>query len=177
MIDSPWRLQDDLDIPEFGILLPDLDVLSDAHWSQAWNSSLPAYPLLLEGSVGLGTPASNDAGPNRRVASLAIPWQILHTQEKLHVPSTFVWLELHRPCSPPPRHLALQQRNRSNLVQAQQNPRRRLPANNSLALIRLASFPVDIHITFCPNGATTRRILLSVLLWNSVRLSTPVPRQ
>ena len=116
---------------------------------------------------------SRQADPDRRVASLAVPWQSLHTQEKLHVPSTFVWFELDRPY----RLHAIWRSNSvvaCTLTSARESQEYAYTPTTLSAPIRLASLPVAIHMTFGPNGVATRRKLLPSLFWNGVRPSTPV---
>ena len=130
----------------------------------------PSPPV--RGPVGEITPAGKlfSARPGRRVASLAVPWQLPHLRDAPRPKH----IRLARASSPvsPPKPLVFQRRNRSHLDQRPRVPRRCLHVNDSLrqSYSRLCLSAS----TYCLNGATTRRKLLPVLLWNGLRPSTPV---
>ena len=135
------------------------------HPSPVGNSSLPSISFCSRHRWQRNSrrqQCSWHADPDRRGASLAVPWQPLRTQEKLPVPSTFVLLELDRPsrlhtiwCS---NGVVV-----CTLASAKESQEDDLtPTTLCADLARVSA--CRIHMTFCPNGATTRRKLLRVMI-------------
>ena len=141
-------------------VLLDVDVLSDVHPSGTSSSlsSISSCSMFCPQGNTCRQWCSRHVDPCRRVTSLAVPWQHFHAQKSstsqaLSTGSSF----FARAASTPS---GVQTAQSFAPWPAPKSPRK-MPSRQRLsAPIRLASLPVAIHATFCPNGATTRRKFL-----------------